>query len=340
MFRSIVSRRRRGGARSSAAGLLAYERRRAGDCGVEGRRILLGPREHISALDGRDDHRGELLGICIGPEFPGFDPLADDVGESADDPPESLGDRAEKLRGCQHVGVVRHAPHAAAPQRVSLPFEVGDHTFGGRAVCGQKGLRLGAHRRGALLQGRGSQISLAREVVVHASLAHVGAVEDFFGAGRRVPAFPQEVLRDVHQPGSSVHAKIVHSGRYRRRTAKGARRGAVRVRSRGIQTAGRAAHRGGARSHKDGLRGGGRLSNLIPQALLAQLAEQLTLNQWVLGSSPRRCTNSAPRPQGCGAFRFPGRRRMRRSAARDPIRPALRRRSAWARFGMRSGCRV
>ena len=70
----------------------------------------------------------------------------------------------------------------------------------------------------------------------------------------------------------------------------------MRVRSRGIQAAGRAAHRGGARSHKDGLRGGGRLSNLFPQALLAQLAEQLTLNQWVLGSSPRRCTNRAPRP--------------------------------------------
>ena len=53
----------------------------------------------------------------------------------------------------------------------------------------------------------------------------------------------------------------------------------------------------------------------------------------------RRCTNRAPRPQGCGAFRFLGRRRMRRSAARDAIgRP--RHRSPWALLGTRFGCRV
>ena len=40
------------------------------------------------------------------------------------------------------------------------------------------------------------------------------------------------------------------------------------------------------------------------QALLAQLVEQLTLNQWVQGSSPWECTKSAALPQGRAADFF------------------------------------
>ena len=41
--------------------------------------------------------------------------------------------------------------------------------------------------------------------------------------------------------------------------------------------------------------------NLI-YAPLAQLVEQLTLNQWVLGSSPRWCTKKIPRKKLRGIF--------------------------------------
>ena len=42
-----------------------------------------------------------------------------------------------------------------------------------------------------------------------------------------------------------------------------------------------------------------------PRAPLAQLVEQLTLNQWVLGSSPRRRTKQKPYSQaGCRAFSY------------------------------------
>lgn len=65
-------------------------------------------------MDGRDDHRDELLGTHLMPEFPGFDPLTGDTGEGAYDPPESLGNRTKRPRGYQHAGVVRHTFHAAA----------------------------------------------------------------------------------------------------------------------------------------------------------------------------------------------------------------------------------
>ena len=37
-------------------------------------------------------------------------------------------------------------------------------------------------------------------------------------------------------------------------------------------------------------------------ALLAQLVEQLTLNQWVLGSSPRWCTKNSQQNLSAGYF--------------------------------------
>ena len=45
--------------------------------------------------------------------------------------------------------------------------------------------------------------------------------------------------------------------------------------------------------------------NLSEQAPLAQLAEQLTLNQWVVGSSPTWCTR-AKGPSSEGPFFMPG----------------------------------
>jgi hypothetical protein len=47
--------------------------------------------------------------------------------------------------------------------------------------------------------------------------------------------------------------------------------------------------------------------NFEPTAPLAQSAEQLTLNQWVLGSSPRGCTNTkVTSSQVAFLFAFPG----------------------------------
>ena len=43
----------------------------------------------------------------------------------------------------------------------------------------------------------------------------------------------------------------------------------------------------------------------IEYAPLAQLVEQLTLNQWVLGSSPRWCTTSFWTPITYGVWKWP-----------------------------------
>ena len=60
--------------------------------------------------------------------------------------------------------------------------------------------------------------------------------------------------------------------------------------------------------------------NLI-YAPLAQLVEQLTLNQWVLGSSPRWCTTKIPRKKLRGIFYcyFPESRNLVRQRGREEL---------------------